>query len=60
MFTAEVRVDGEGVIRVWDEAWGHWTACHSIPLCDRRAIRARREESKPLPRHDFDTGKTRV
>ncbi len=37
--TVEVRVDDEGIVRVWDEVAGHWTSCHSISERNLREIR---------------------
>lgn len=37
--TVDVRVDDEGVIRVWDAVADYWTTCHSITERNQRAIR---------------------
>ena len=45
--TADVRVDDQGALRVWDEVAGHWTRCHSITERGQRAIRRAAKAEPP-------------
>jgi len=42
---ADVRVDEDGTVRVWDDVAGHWTTCHSISARNLRAIRRAAKQS---------------
>ena len=36
--TADVQVDDNDTIRVWDDVAEHWTTCHSISARNQREI----------------------